>query len=208
MRVRQFLAAIGLSAAVVTGGSMIAEQEGLVLTSYLDPVEISTVCFGHTGADIDTNKTYTVEECLRQLAADLVIYNNKLMQLTRQVTLSDEEHAAYLSFIYNVGAGAFADSTLRKKLLAGDRIGACNELPRWIYAKGKKLAGLIVRRERERNLCLKGVTDAEHHQNSGWSHAPVHHWRINTDYCRTEYWAQVRYRRQSFSPGEFEHRLG
>ncbi|MCH1926880.1 lysozyme [Shewanella sp. C32] len=208
MRVRQFLAAMGLSAAVVTGGSMIAEQEGMVLNSYLDPVEINTVCFGHTGADIDNSKTYTLEECLRQLAADLVIFNNQLLQLTRQVRLSNEEHAAYLSFIYNIGAGAFAESTLRKKLLAGDHVGACNELPRWIYAKGKKLLGLMVRRQRERDLCLKGVNYVQHHQERRWPPTPIHHWRVNSDYCRTEYWAQVRHRCQGYCASQPQYRLG
>lgn len=67
------------------------------------------------------------------------------------------EHAAYLSFIYNVGVGAFADSTLRVKLFKGDRRGACNELSRWVYADGKKLAGLVKRREAERQVCLKDL---------------------------------------------------
>ncbi|HHF7321725.1 TPA: lysozyme, partial [Haemophilus influenzae] len=28
------------------------------------------------------------------------------------------------------------------------------EFPRWVYASGKKLAGLVVRREKEKALCL------------------------------------------------------
>ncbi|MCH5496505.1 glycoside hydrolase family protein, partial [Salmonella enterica subsp. diarizonae serovar 16:z10:e,n,x,z15] len=49
--------------------------------------------------------------------------------------------------------GAFAKSTLLKKLNAGDQAGACNELKRWTYAGGKQWKGLVTRREIEREVC-------------------------------------------------------
>ncbi|MGE4259997.1 lysozyme [Shewanella sp.] len=159
--VRQFLIAAGFSGAVLSGGVMIATEEALVTGSYLDPVDIITACYGHTSPTLTPGQTFTEEQCLAQLAKDLVRYNNQLMSLTRQVQLTDQEHAAYLSFIYNIGAGAFSTSTLRKKLLAGDRVEACQQLSRWVYAKGKKLSGLVIRRERERNLCLQGSAHAD-----------------------------------------------
>ena len=59
-------------------------------------------------------------------------------------------------FTYNVGSGAFASSTLLKKLNAGDVPGACKELQRWTYAGGKQWKGLITRREIEREVCEWG----------------------------------------------------
>ena len=41
---------------------------------------------------------------------------------------------------------------MARKLKAGDIPGACNELPRWIYAKGKVLPGLVARRAAESAL--------------------------------------------------------
>nr|WP_276554179.1 lysozyme [Cupriavidus gilardii] len=71
-----------------------------------------------------------------------------------RVPLTDGQRTAFVSFTYNVGRGAFCGSTLVRKLNAGDYVGACNELPRWVYAKGVKLPGLVNRREQERALCL------------------------------------------------------
>ena len=62
-----------------------------------------------------------------------------------------------IDFIYNAGEGNFANSTMLKKLNSGDVAGACNELKRWVYSGGQKLAGLVARREAERDLCLRGV---------------------------------------------------
>ncbi|MCL1124224.1 lysozyme [Shewanella surugensis] len=160
MNISRKLMMFGFAASVAGGGALIAEHEGQVLSSYSDPVGVLTSCYGHTGAELKDNQTFTEKECLEQLATDLSQHNYQLMKLTSSIELSNSEHGAYLSFIYNVGHQAFADSTLRKKLLAGDRVGACHELIRWVYADGRKLNGLINRRESERQLCLRGI-DAE-----------------------------------------------
>ncbi|TFU20914.1 lysozyme, partial [Proteus mirabilis] len=57
------------------------------------------------------------------------------------------------SFAFNVGTTTFARSTLLKKLNAGDRAGACEEIKRWVYAGGKVWRGLVSRREAESVLC-------------------------------------------------------
>lgn len=61
---------------------------------------------------------------------------------------------ALYSFAYNVGAGNFQTSTLLHKINKGDQKGACDQLRRWTYAKGKQWKGLITRREVEREVCL------------------------------------------------------
>ncbi|HDU5394583.1 TPA: glycoside hydrolase family protein, partial [Klebsiella pneumoniae] len=45
-------------------------------------------------------------------------------------------------------------STLLRKINQGDPKGACDQLLRWTYAKGKQWKGLITRREVEREVCL------------------------------------------------------
>jgi lysozyme len=69
----------------------------------------------------------------------------------------DESYAAFLSFAYNVGTGAFCKSTMAKKANAGDLLGACNEFPKWNKAAGIVLPGLTTRRQDERALCLRGL---------------------------------------------------
>ncbi|WP_237451604.1 lysozyme, partial [Providencia rettgeri] len=71
-----------------------------------------------------------------------------------KVDIDDNTRAAIYSFVYNVGTGAFARSTMLKKLNAGDIAGACNELKRWTYAGGKEWKGLITRREIESAVCV------------------------------------------------------
>ena len=59
-----------------------------------------------------------------------------------------------------IGIGAFINSTMLRKLKALDYEGASREFGKWVYSKGKKLDGLIKRRESERSLFLKEeVTD-------------------------------------------------
>ncbi len=54
------------------------------------------------------------------------------------------------------GAGNFQTSTLLRKINQGDQKGACDQLRRWTYAKGKQWKGLVTRREIEREVCLWG----------------------------------------------------
>nr|WP_283812561.1 lysozyme [Providencia rettgeri] len=133
--------------------SMIAYFEGMETKPYKDVVNVTTVCFGHTGADIAPNKTYTESECLALLEKDLSKVRKGVDPLIK-VDIDDNTRAAIYSFAYNVGTGAFARSTMLKKLNAGDIAGACNELKRWTYAGGKEWKGLITRREIENAVCL------------------------------------------------------
>ena len=156
MNIKNKLLALGLSSALATTGLFVAKHEGLVLGTYPDPVGILTSCFGHTGPELKPDQKFTENECLATLARDLEKHNKEMMKYVK-VSLSDEEHAAYLSFVYNVGAGNFKSSTLLKNLNNNKREEACNQLTRWVYAKGKKLRGLVSRREEERTLCLSGL---------------------------------------------------
>jgi lysozyme len=62
---------------------------------------------------------------------------------------------AMVDFTFNVGCHAFHNSTLLKKVNAGDMTGASNEFMKWIYVGKTPVRGLIKRRTDERNLFLK-----------------------------------------------------
>ncbi|GLP95299.1 hypothetical protein GCM10007895_06050 [Paraferrimonas sedimenticola] len=128
-----------------------------MLTTYVDPAGIMTACYGHTSPKLKEGQVFTEAECLEKLAKDLSRHNDALLKLTAPLHLTRGEHIAYLSFIYNVGPGAFERSTLRAYLMQGHRLKACNELRRWVWANGVKLPGLVSRREQERRYCLRGV---------------------------------------------------
>jgi len=142
-------ATLGLAAVVV------ANYEGLRTSAYLDPVGIPTVCYGHT-ATARMGQTLSQAECDRLLEGDLGEALAAVDKLVK-APLPVERRAALASFTYNVGAGQLASSTLLRKLNAGDTEGACAELSRWVYAGGRKLAGLERRRASERELCEVGL---------------------------------------------------
>ncbi|WP_321158089.1 lysozyme [Providencia stuartii] len=146
----QMAAAGGLISLTV---GMLAYFEGIEHKPYKDVVGVLTVCYGHTGADIIPTKTYSESECLALLEKDLSKVRKGVDPLIK-VDINDNTRAAIYSFAYNVGTGAFARSTMLKKLNAGDINGACNELKRWTYAGGKEWKGLITRREIENAVCL------------------------------------------------------
>jgi lysozyme len=71
--------------------------------------------------------------------------------------INQNQFDALVSFVYNVGAGNFAKSTLLKKLNKADYQGAGDEFLRWNRGGGKVLNGLIRRRDAERSLFLTPI---------------------------------------------------
>ncbi|KTS73053.1 MULTISPECIES: lysozyme [Pantoea] len=132
--------------------------EGRVYEPYKDVAGVWTVCDGHTGSDIIKNKRYTDRECDRLLIRDLKPVEKAVNEMVK-VPLNDYQQAALYSFTYNVGISAFSKSTLLKKMNAGDQVGACEELRRWVYAGGMKWRGLMNRRDMERSMCLADGPD-------------------------------------------------
>lgn len=150
----KIIAAMG-GGAIAIAAAVIPSLEGVEHKPYQDVVGVWTVCYGHTGADIIKSKTYTEAECQALLNKDLRKVANQIDPLIKR-PIPDNTRAALYSFAYNVGTGAFRQSTLLKKINAGDTVGACNELRRWTYAGGKQWKGLMNRREIERDVCLWG----------------------------------------------------
>ncbi|HCC6224971.1 lysozyme [Klebsiella pneumoniae] len=147
--------AIAIASALITGPTGNDGLEGVRYNPYQDVVGVWTVCYGHTGKDIMLGKKYTEAECRALLSKDLNAVARQINPYI-QKPIPETMRGALYSFAYNVGSGAFASSTLLKKLNAGDVPGACKELQRWTYAGGKQWKGLITRREIEREVCEWG----------------------------------------------------
>lgn len=144
-----------LGGALAIALPLVGYYEGRSLVAYLDPVGIPTICDGITQG-VKLGQVKTDAECDALLTAEL----GKAIAAVDRLALHpqpDTRRAALGSFVYNVGAGAFERSTLLRKLNAGDLAGACAELSRWVYAKGRHLAGLVKRRAAERELCEVGL---------------------------------------------------
>jgi lysozyme len=151
------LMAAGLGAGAATGGSfLVAPNEGWRNKPYVDPVGIETVCAGHTGTDINKNKTYTDEECLGLLAKDLWTAD-QAVHTTIHVPLTVYQEAALVSFTYNVGEGNLAKSTLAKDFNSKNYDAGCAQLLKWVYTKRHKSPGLVTRRTQEYKMCMGQV---------------------------------------------------
>ncbi|ECO8647260.1 lysozyme [Salmonella enterica subsp. enterica serovar Carrau] len=145
----------GGASAVAIAAAMLGSHDGLEgrrYVPYRDVAGVLTICDGHTGKDIIPGRRYNDAECDALLNKDLAQVAARIDPLIK-VSIPNSERAALYSFAYNVGTGAFAKSTLLKKLNAGDHAGACNELKRWTYAGGRQWKGLMTRREIEREVC-------------------------------------------------------
>lgn len=149
---------IGVALAGAAGAiAIVVGFEGQVNTTYKDPVNISTDCFGHTGPDVGKVGTkHTDQECLNLLTVDLVHTATDIGPCIH-VPVPPTTMSAFVSFSYNAGAKAFCTSTMDRKLNQYDYKGACAELSRWTRAGGRELPGLVARRRVERAYCEKGL---------------------------------------------------
>ena len=148
-RTRVAVASLAVSAAAVLG---VATHEGFSSKAYRDPVGIPTIGFGET-KNVTMGQTITRQDAT-VLLGQRVEEHAKGMAQCIHVPISQDEFDAYADFTYNVGIGAFCKSGLAKKLNAGDYVGACQELLKWVYAGGQVLPGLVNRRKEEFAKCL------------------------------------------------------
>lgn len=136
---------------------MIIGFEGEVLHGYLDSIGKLTIGIGHlclVPEPYRLNQPITKEESRRLFAQDVDTAANGVQKLVK-VPLSQNQLEALVSFVFNLGQGALAKSTLLKKLNAKDYPGAANAFLAWNRAGGKVVAGLTRRRKAERELFLK-----------------------------------------------------
>ncbi len=147
--------AAGVAGAIIAiAAPVIAYHEGYVPKTYADPIGIPTVCFGQTGAAAKPGAEYTREECEAMLTAEVA---DTLTALDRclHARLEPQQWAALTSLAYNTGTGAICKSTIARMIRAGrPAIEWCEQFPRWVYAGGRVLPGLVKRRAAERALCL------------------------------------------------------
>lgn len=132
------------------GLDLIKSFEGLRLSAYKDVVGVVTIGYGTT-AGVKMGDTITKECAEELLREDVKRFEAQVLRLVK-VPLTQGQHDALVSFVYNLGAGNLSNSTLLRLLNAGDYAGAAAQFDRWNKAGGKTLAGLVRRRAAERAL--------------------------------------------------------
>ena len=123
------------------------------VVAYLDAVGVPTIGYGHTGSDVHMGLRITQAQAEGLLQDDLARFENGVASCVT-VPLTDNQFAALVSFAYNLGVGTLQESTLLRLLNSGDTTGAADQFLRFVYAGGQQLAGLVRRRQAERDLFL------------------------------------------------------
>lgn len=127
--------------------ALIRQFEGCRLMPYLCPAGVWTCGWGSTGPDVFPGRPWTQEYADKRMLDDA--HRFALGTLRYCPNLSGPALCAIADFSYNLGLGRLAASTLRRRVNAGDWVGARIELMKWVRGGGKVLKGLQVRRAAE-----------------------------------------------------------
>jgi lysozyme len=148
---------------------LIKHHEGVRFRPYRCPARLHTVGVGHVmypeqgklkiedrdGFPLrpEDSRTFSKDEVDGILRSDLARFERGVVQFC-PVPLTQGMYDSLVSFSFNVGLGTLQRSTLRQKLLRGDKAGAAEELLKYCMAGGKILKGLQNRRIDERAMFL------------------------------------------------------
>lgn len=148
-RKRSAIAGIVLSASALVA---IVTHEGYSDTAIIPvPGDVPTIGFGTTEG-VKPGDRITPPKALGRALTDVQKFEGAVKRCVT-VPLHQYEYDAYISLSYNIGSGAFCESSLVKKLNAGDYEGACAGILAWDKFKGKSLRGLTIRRQAEYKQC-------------------------------------------------------
>jgi lysozyme len=139
------------------GINFIKQFEGLKLKAYKDVVGVWTIGYGTTKG-VKSGQVIAEAEAEKFLRADVAEFESVVSKIVK-VPLKQYEFDALVSFTYNVGKTALANSSLLTLLNAGERERAADQFLRWDKAKGCVFPGLTRRRKAERAMFL-GRTQA------------------------------------------------
>ena len=133
-----------------SGLKFIEQHEGLKLNAYLCPAGVWTIGIGHTGG-VKEGDIITDKQAYELLKQDVRTAENAIN--IENLKLTQNQFDALVSFVFNIGVGAFKKSTLLKKIKANPKDASiANEFGKWVNAGGAKSAGLMNRRQKEVNL--------------------------------------------------------
>ena len=141
------------------GIELIKRFEGCKLSAYRCPAGVWTIGYGHTQG-VYQGQEITREEAERLLASDLAKFETGVRHILGASATGMRENKidALVSLAFNIGLGAFKNSTLVKKIKQADGVEAvCRQFLRWRFVGKRTSKGLLRRRvaEAERYSGLK-----------------------------------------------------
>lgn len=132
------------------GAKALILREGKRNKAYFDTKGILTIGVGHTGNDFGPTSVWTDEQVMAAFVRDVAWAENAVSEVKQP--LNQNMFDALVSFTFNVGAKAFATSTMKKFLDMGLYNNAAQEFDRW-----HKPVEITKRRDGERDQFLRPV---------------------------------------------------
>ena len=156
---RMAVAGLSLSAAAFVG---VLTREGYTDSAIIPTKgDVPTYGFGTTEGVQMGDRTTPVKAAQRALS-DSQKFEGALKRCVA-APLHQAEYDLYVDLSYNIGSTAFCNSTIVKRLNAGDYSGACEAILMWKKAAGfdcstpgnKRCAGLWTDRQRSYKQCME-----------------------------------------------------
>lgn len=139
-----------------TGLRLIKDEEAFRSRAYVCPGGELTIGYGHVILPGEPYATVTLsEEAAAELLRRDVERAEAAVNSLVKVPLTQSQFDALVSFTFNLGGGRLRNSTLLKRLNEGEYTAAARQFGRWVFADGRRLDGLVKRRERERKLFMR-----------------------------------------------------
>ena len=138
------------------GIELMHKFEGCKLTAYLCPAKVPTIGWGNTfyegGRKVKLGETITQERADKLFEWVARSFETQVRQLVK-TDLSENQFSALVSFAYNLGITNLRGSELLKKInINKNDPTITSEFMEWVNVGGKKMAGLIRRRQEEATL--------------------------------------------------------
>lgn len=130
--------------------ALIESFESCRTVAYRDTGGVWTIGYGHT-YNVHEGDSMSVAEAERWLIFDIG-YTVAFLNRVIRVPLTQEQFDALVDFVFNVGVGNFSESRLLQFLNVGNFAKAADEFSRWDKVGGAVVAGLLRRREAEKEL--------------------------------------------------------
>lgn len=126
--------------------------ESLQLRAYWDATgKVWSIGYGHTGKEVVEGLVWTEQQAVNALAGD-ISWASAVVNKLVEPDLNQQQFDALVDFVFNDGAGNFANSTLLKDVNAGNNEAADAQFAEWVHSGGKVLSGLVRRRMAEAKL--------------------------------------------------------
>jgi len=151
-----------MSEALEIGKSIAKPFEGLQFKPYLCSAGVPTIGYGTTrypdGRKVKmTDPPITIERAEELLEWEMGKSVSAALRHCPVLLLEDAaKWGAIADFVYNLGAGRLQNSTLRRRINQRNWLESVRELQKWVYGGGRKLRGLVLRREAEAMLMNLG----------------------------------------------------